>query len=744
MSTISKISITENQLIINYKGPPQPQRYRGVNLSAYDEGTMAGGSINNQNPALCTDGGSIGSGDNGGWISYPKSFPLYEDEKAKKPYNLDTHGLAATFSVGNSGSHSRITRGFKGSPLAPISLNPQENSIWTTSYPQVNQINLAMKAGVNIFRLPFMPTFVTDLATGWAMRGIPQDKGHPYEKNLYAQGNPMYFNYYMTTLDYIVNNGGIVILDNHVYQRWCPMNIPGTYSCLEPAGGWEPPVPDRNYSMDKITDMGCPYALDQKGLSYFKSKGIKSEWGGSMEYIKGNDESNNGITVDNIKKDFCLNVTNKFSSSTNTEMKSFNSGTKANCTSNSKGSKGNACYGGPTKRILGVDCTTILWYNILNLEFQLIDESGKASAKKRVLDYVKGNSNVWLGLMNEPNQVNTRVLGQTYGKVINMIRGLGVRNTLLVEGNYWAGLHAQIDPSGGKADGVTRKDASTQGWTWPEDTIKVTPNKGNNFKGAPAEIIYQEIKKANGNNMKSVGDWKYDVHQYMDLNSTGNFGCIGQNENGVRDLKGMRFFTNIEPFEEWCKWRGVRAICTEFGVQNGNKALNKGGSDPGCKYKLNLFLEMLEKSPAFDGWTIWRNPAAVSFAAPYHLSGSLKANGTYYCEESCLKAISWTNSVMWQPSDQNAKAIFEKGDPNKVTPPFAEQKSWGYEFPIYKNLYQCTKPFTDPKSQEYCMPYLWALNGDSTKSADGQEALQKCIKYGTKGYELEVEEEGYY
>ena len=100
---------------------------------------------------------------------------------------------------------------------------------------------------------------------------------------------------------------------------------------------------------------------------------------------------------------------------------------------------------------------------------------------------------------------------------------------------------------------------------------------------------------------------------------------------------------------------------------------------------------------------------------------------------------------MRQPLEENIKSIAYKNDPHYKAAPFAEKGPKGnYYYYMYKNLYQCTKAFTDPKSQEYCMPYLWALNGDSTKSADGQKALQKCIKYGTKEHELEVEEEGYY
>ena len=31
----------------------------------------------------------------------------------------------------------------------------------------------------------------------------------------------------------------------------------------------------------------------------------------------------------------------------------------------------NKCYGGPTKRIIGIDCSAVMWYNILKTKFTI-------------------------------------------------------------------------------------------------------------------------------------------------------------------------------------------------------------------------------------------------------------------------------------------------------------------------------------------------------------------------------------
>jgi hypothetical protein len=47
--------------------------------------------------------------------------------------------------------------------------------------------------------------------------------------------------------------------------------------------------------------------------------------------------------------------------------------------------------------------------------------------------------------MNEPNMVDTADLGQAYKELVSVFRSqFKMQNRLLIEGNYWTGMHAQV------------------------------------------------------------------------------------------------------------------------------------------------------------------------------------------------------------------------------------------------------------------------------------------------------------
>lgn len=641
MTTINSISIKDTSLIINYKGGDSKKTiYRGVNLSAYDMGSMSGLA---DTAGLCTDNDSS----TGGWINYTTKL-------------IKESNMASPYTVGNSGSVGySLANCTKGSPLQPVT---KENSAWATSYPQPNQIDRAISQGVNIFRVPIMPTFMKNLATGWAKAEIKSSESD----FLYVPGNPKYFDFYMTTVDYIIKSGANVIIDNHVYQRWCPTNIPGTFSCLEGSGPKDKvQVSARNYSMDETTDMTCPYKLDQEGIDFFKTNNIKANWSKTdFSYIEGNTNATN-ITRDNITNSFCARATDQ-SVNANTTIKASDFNPSPDGPKGCTDITGKGCYGGPTKRILGIDCSPVLWYNMLNTSFTLVNKDGTSgkrytSLKEYITDSSRKNQ-IWLGLMNEPNEVNTRDVGKAYGKVINVIRKMNIENTLLVEGNYWAGLHAQITPTvgtgGGTNKNITRPSAESEGWEYEED-INIHP----------AQIILDEITKANPN-PEGLGDWKYDLHQYVDKTSAGIHACTGDQDSHVSTLDDMKFFTNFDAFEDWAKQNKVRAFVSEFGAQLGNPP-----SSDNCDKKLNLFIEMIERSDIIDGWTIWRNSPAISW-----IDATID---------------SWTNSVQFGPLDSTTASNIS----------------------TWKPLYNNDKGFTDPTSTTFCMPQLWALKGEVTPSS---------------------------
>jgi hypothetical protein len=651
MSTISKISITDTQLVIDYSGStpiPSTKKYRGINLSSYDNGSLSGLKV-----GICTDD----KGDTGGWLQYD---PI----KGIKDWVN-----ASAFTVGGAGSAGNPNNATKGSPLIPVQVG---DSTFATAYPQVTQINNAITHGVNIFRIPLMPTFMKELATGWAKKNVGSNGSI-----LYAPGNPNYFDYYMTTVDYAIQKGATVLIDNHVYQRWCPTNIPGTLNCLE-GGDDKKKNPSRNYSMDEKTDLMCPYMLDTKGVKFFTNNGIKAGWNKpDFSYIKGNSATAPNITKGNIINSFCEKVTSKEISGETLFAKGDFEVNPDGC----KGTSGTGCYGGPTKKIIGIDCMPVLWYNLLNATFSLVNKDGKKGTSQTLLTYIKNyKSQIWLGLMNEPNEVNTYDLGDAYGKVIKVIRALGVDNTLLVEGNYWAGLHAQITPATETKGGITRPSAESEGWVKGDYSSTTTPPP------PPAQIILDRMIKANHPN--KLGDWKYDVHQYMDLNSTGGYSCSAY-DSKVTTVAQMEIFTNFKPFVAWCRKQTppVKVFVSEFGAQLGNPP-----GSWGCDKKLNLFLEMIESkdvADVIDGWTLWRGPPATSWATP--------------------KTETWTNAIMFYPLNPTNVANVINSDTKETT---------------WKNLYDNDKGLTDPKSTTFCMPQLWALKG---------AVAGETINYFTKG-----------
>ena len=714
MSTISNISITGNQLIINYKGTPQPtvSKYRGINFSAYDEGSLTN-SNQSQDAAykttpygLCTDM-TPGNGSIGGWINNGP-FPLGPPKGAgysKGPNGYIVGGYKAGY------PHNKPQE--FGSPLQPVQNITGSPFAWATSYPQPQQILNSVKAGVNIARLPFNAGFINQIATGWAKT----------TNEVVFEANHKYLDYYMTTLDFIVNkNKTTVIFDCHNYMRWCPGNIPGTYSCLAPSGGsaGDPNfVPPRKYSMDHTTDKLCPFKLDAAGVELL-NKSMKANWNEqTWGYIKGNSSDNTKLTKGNVFDSFCRNVSEKGITSQDPYNRSSYESNPTGCTSDKLNE--NKCYGPPTKRIIGIDCFSVLWYNILQSEFNILDYDGNPKGEKQtILSYLKKNEkNIWIDLMNEPSEVNTRDLGIAYGKVIKMFKSLGIKNKLMVEGNYWAGLHAQINPLDEKSGDLIRYGATSEGWAYPNDQVKADnlPNSNNGWQNAPAQILWEEITKANGSNIFNQDNKiLYNVHQYLDKYSTGNVGCYGESDSGAKDLESMKFITNFTAFESWAKEKDIKIFCTEFGVPIGNPPdCNK------CQFKLNLFTQMLEESSQVEGWTAWRAPPAVSWATEKtgsaftsenlvtsmilgegeaeadaeNISGEEEGSDNNIDDDICSTSP-WTNSIIWSPLNED-----------NVT-----------NVPTWNSLYGYDKDFTDIKAGKYTLAELWSLKGQSSSSID--------------------------
>ena len=736
--------------------PSSIKKYRGVNLSAYDNGSLAGGQADqsmtraagcldaSKNPAacgLCTDA----IGDTGG-------YSIAHNSTANTP---DTYNsLSARFTTGGKlagyGQYDASS-----SPLGPLNTNMH----YATVYTLTSQIDYAVNAGVNIFRIPFIPTFIDKLTTGWASKVIVDPSGEKRRAYIYLPPNPEYINFYMTTVNYIIETHGDkdikIIIDNHAYQRWCPMNIPGTSSCLE-ADVSSAVAPPRKYSMNKTADNMCPYKVVEAvaGGDTELDALLKPINHDSWKDVAGNDASFSNITANNIGSwlnletggavdtdgHYCKSAID-ISNTSVTPFSDLSGNLKtvpSGCIDDTSG--GNACYGPPTKRILGPDCTVTMWYNILNTEYKLLDISGNyrtadagkggpvSGTLKTYFSHKHVRPHIFIGLMNEPNEVNTDDLGKTYGMLFVLFRKMFYNNplTLLVEGNSWAGLHAQCDPiTRGLMDTSTNRitalkdyvaGAATEAWRTGEmEDISAALNKSHDsalkyfnlepleptdFENYPCEIIRKAIEtEMSKNNLEYLNSeknpWYYDVHQYMDKNSTGGNACVNQQDQTktvepTYTIEDMEKFTNFIPFMKWAKHYNIKVIATEFGAQ-----IQGDDAEPwGCNNRINLFIKMLEQKEYDDiivGWTLWRAPPSTTWLVNVDTKEPVGL---------------WTNSIIFGPPDnqwpQDSSAVFHKM--YTVVKPFTDA-SFG-EFEDISHDYTNAE-----KKTQFCMPELWNLRG---------------------------------
>lgn len=784
-------------------------KWRGINLSAYDNGSL--NSQPNRNVGkgelggLCTDE----DGSTGGWF-----------------YTTETKTGGSPIKVGGATYPTWLRNtAHTGSPLHEIDEPTDPDGIdgdaaYATSFPVPSQIMAAYNAGVNIFRVPFMPQFIVQIATGWAKEGFTTSM-----KDVYKPGNCLYFSFYMATVQFILDYAktgfkpnGVrhpnwpianphpvkVIIDCHSYMRWGPMNILATSGALDGP-------PNRKYSMDQYTDLRCPYTLnvsDPSNNAYINAMssilGPPSGWTSNLTAGKINWNDINGIlpSDDNINENniinkICKGATNQANGFVEDDASWDMNGETTFCTSNRPDE--NQCYGGPTKTVLGINCLPILWYKLLHTKFYpclentcipvsaptpapaptpacAVTEAQCYSTRREsfpktccsindycevqsewyaqckskptpspsptpitnmctqiskdiksggttFLDFIRtNNDNIWLDLMNEPNQINTRDLGTAYGKVIKVLHAHKVTNKLLIEGNYWSGMHAQIFP------GVSED----QGWTWKADTpptysdiskalwayrgpqgkppAMVDDNRDaylSHITNSPVEILYNSISAelSRSPNPVSFSDvsWSLNLHQYMDRISSGGHGCYSSDQPLILDVSHMKVFTRFDAIEAWSYARKIPLIVTEFGAQlyTENSDLIKGCSfnansiDPnepqicsaGCEHKMNLFLEMMESSDRIEGWTIWRATPPVSYAM---------LNRTMIGGDSPV--YGWSNGIVWS------------------TP---EIKQFHLSYKFLQNSVHLSSPYTDISSSTRTTPHmpriatgdLWNLKG---------------------------------
>lgn len=171
----------------------------------------------------------------------------------------------------------------------------------------------------------------------------------------------------------------------------------------------------------------------------------------------------------------------------------------------------------------------------------------------------KDNPNVIFGLMNEPvganqsNGITTETWLSAANAAIAAIRATGADNLILVPGNGYSGAHS-----------------------WDQ-----------NYYGTPNADVMLNI-------VDSGDNFAFEVHQYLDGNSSGQSAFIANQQIG-RD--------RLINFTQWLRTHGFRGFLGEFGAANSTigDAANQIGDET-----VNLMLDYVEANDdVWMGWTWW-------------------------------------------------------------------------------------------------------------------------------------------
>ena len=164
----------------------------------------------------------------------------------------------------------------------------------------------------------------------------------------------------------------------------------------------------------------------------------------------------------------------------------------------------------------------------------------------RLANTYKTNNHVIFGLMNEPNAISTSQWVSAANAAIVAIRATGAPNLISVPGVEWTGA-----------------------WSWS--------SSGN----ATAMLGIVD----SGNN------YVYEVHQYMDSDSSGTSTTIVDANIGV---------TRVSGFTQWLKDNNRRGFLGEFAVANSTI-----GGGIGDETLNNLLSHIQNNSSVWLGWTWW-------------------------------------------------------------------------------------------------------------------------------------------
>jgi endoglucanase len=150
------------------------------------------------------------------------------------------------------------------------------------------------------------------------------------------------------------------------------------------------------------------------------------------------------------------------------------------------------------------------------------------------------------GLMNEPNTMSTETWVSAANAAIAAIRATGANNVITVPGNGWTGAHS---------------------WT-------------QNWYGTANASAMLAITDPSNNLI-------FEVHQYLDSNSSGNSDqCVSATIGSER----------LVSFTNWLRTNGKKGFLGEFA----------GGNNPTCNQGIaNMLAYIQSNADVWSGWTWW-------------------------------------------------------------------------------------------------------------------------------------------
>lgn len=175
------------------------------------------------------------------------------------------------------------------------------------------------------------------------------------------------------------------------------------------------------------------------------------------------------------------------------------------------------------------------------------DRSGAALPDlwTRLASRYKDRPQIAFGIMNEPHGIAAREWRELAEATTAAIRRTGARNLVLVPGTHWTGGHSWLQ------GGVNSNASAMAGFADPG------------------------------------GNYAFEIHQYLDSDSSGSKGACAGQKIGRERLQGVT---------RWLREQRAKAVLGEFG----------GDRSPGCLSALDDLLSFLRANgDVWIGWNYW-------------------------------------------------------------------------------------------------------------------------------------------